>query len=420
MRCCTGDTRAQSARKSLTAGVFVGLLLIGSVLGATRVDAASVSLTWTAPTTNADGSRLTDLVSYRIYLGTSTPACPSASFFTVASPTSAPASGQTVSSRVTALAAGTTYSARVTAVDASGNESACSATASGAAQPDFSVTPSGTTSFGSVAVGGTADRTFTVQNTSTASLSGTASIGAPYSIVSGGSFSLGAGASQTVTVRFRPTSSGTFASNVNFAAGGDTTSRSVTGSGTGGTTATLSLAKTGAGSGTVTSAPAGINCGAACALSVASGTNVTLTATAATGSTFAGWSGACSGTGTCTVTVTAATTVTATFNVTAPSSPPAAPGNPSVTQVAADSTGVTFRFAWTAGTGATFYRYIVAFSDGSGTQQGSVTGLSAQLKLPYHASGAASSGFVCIQSVNAAGQASADSSCGGFAMPQRP
>jgi hypothetical protein len=42
---------------------------------------------------------------------------------------------------------------RVTAVDTSGNESACSGPASGAAQPDFSVTPSTTMSFGSVAIG---------------------------------------------------------------------------------------------------------------------------------------------------------------------------------------------------------------------------------------------------------------------------
>ncbi|MFN2590153.1 MAG: hypothetical protein ABR518_05240 [Actinomycetota bacterium] len=41
---------------------------------------------------------------------------------------------------------------------------------------------------------------------------------------------------------------------------------------------------------------------------------MTLTATAASGSTFTGWSGACSGTAaTCTVTMDAAKTATATF-----------------------------------------------------------------------------------------------------------
>src|SRR5437899_6741150 len=77
----------------------------------------------------------------------------------------------------------------------------------------------------------------------------------------------------------------------------------------------LAVVRVGTGSGTVTSTPAGITCGTSCAGSYAGGTAVTLTAVAATGSTFAGWSGGgCSGTGSCTVTVTATATVTATFN----------------------------------------------------------------------------------------------------------
>ncbi len=77
---------------------------------------------------------------------------------------------------------------------------------------------------------------------------------------------------------------------------------------------TLTVDRTGIGSGTVTSSPAGINCGATCSASYTSGTVVTLTATPALGSVFAGWSGACSNLiGTCTVTMTADTAVTATF-----------------------------------------------------------------------------------------------------------
>ncbi|OJH40267.1 cellulase family glycosylhydrolase [Cystobacter ferrugineus] len=77
---------------------------------------------------------------------------------------------------------------------------------------------------------------------------------------------------------------------------------------------TLTVTKSGAGGGTVTSSPSGIDCGSTCSATYSSGTSVTLTATAASGATFAGWSGACSGTGACTVSMTAARSVTATFN----------------------------------------------------------------------------------------------------------
>ena len=78
-------------------------------------------------------------------------------------------------------------------------------------------------------------------------------------------------------------------------------------------TVTYSLAITVLGNGTVTSSPAGITASTTTA-SFASGAAVTLTATPASGSTFAGWSGAgCSGTGTCGVTMSAAKNVTATF-----------------------------------------------------------------------------------------------------------
>ena len=46
-----------------------------------------------------------------------------------------------------------------------------------------------------------------------------ATANAPFSIVSGGTYNLSGGQSQTVTVRFSPTSSGTFASNVIFTGG---------------------------------------------------------------------------------------------------------------------------------------------------------------------------------------------------------
>ena len=73
------------------------------------------------------------------------------------------------------------------------------------------------------------------------------------------------------------------------------------------------MAKAGTGSGTVTSSPAGISCGADCSEPYNSGTVVTLSQAATAGSTFTGWSGACTGTGACQVTMSAAKSVTATF-----------------------------------------------------------------------------------------------------------
>jgi hypothetical protein len=78
---------------------------------------------------------------------------------------------------------------------------------------------------------------------------------------------------------------------------------------------TLSISRAAAGVGSVVSAPSGINCGSDCTEAFSDGTTVTLTALPNAGSTFAGWSGGCTGTGTCTVTMTAATNVTATFTL---------------------------------------------------------------------------------------------------------
>jgi phospholipase C len=79
-------------------------------------------------------------------------------------------------------------------------------------------------------------------------------------------------------------------------------------------TASLTVVPQGTGTGTVMSSPSGINCGTTCSASFSSGTQVTLTATAAAGSIFAGWGGACSGANsTCQLTLTSNVSVTATF-----------------------------------------------------------------------------------------------------------
>jgi uncharacterized repeat protein (TIGR02543 family) len=78
-------------------------------------------------------------------------------------------------------------------------------------------------------------------------------------------------------------------------------------------THTLTVSTAGSGSGSVTSTPAGISCPGSCSHAFAAGTSVSLTATPAAGSTFTGWSGACSGTGSCSVTMSADQSVTAMF-----------------------------------------------------------------------------------------------------------
>ena len=84
----------------------------------------------------------------------------------------------------------------------------------------------------------------------------------------------------------------------------------------------LTVATSGDGAGTVTSDPGGIDCGSSCSQTYANGTSVTLTASPATGSTFAGWSGACAGTATqCTVAMTQARDLTATFTNTSTQPP---------------------------------------------------------------------------------------------------
>jgi len=74
----------------------------------------------------------------------------------------------------------------------------------------------------------------------------------------------------------------------------------------------LTVTKTG--NGTVTDTGGMINCPGTCTGKYGRGVNVTLSATPAAGSTFIGWSGACSGLAACVVTMTASKTVNAEFS----------------------------------------------------------------------------------------------------------
>jgi Divergent InlB B-repeat domain len=125
------------------------------------------------------------------------------------------------------------------------------------------------------------------------------------------------------------------------------------------TTYPLTVTTAGTGAGTVSSAPAGITCGATCSATFTLSTPVTLTATPASGSTFTGWSGACSGsTTTCTVTVLGATSVTAAFRSnSAPSNASSAPSN-------------TFRVGFVKTPGASILTRVSVPGAGTITQQG--------------------------------------------------
>ncbi|MBZ0248778.1 MAG: hypothetical protein K8F93_03895 [Burkholderiales bacterium] len=122
-------------------------------------------------------------------------------------------------------------------------------------------------------------------------------------------------ASCGIFITFSPTGAGTRNGTVTVATDlevGSTASLNLRGTGLA-TSHPLSVSRSGTGSGRVTSSPAGIDCGTTCSAQFAAGTSVTLTATPAAGSTFGGWSGACTGTGSCSVAMTSARSVTASF-----------------------------------------------------------------------------------------------------------
>jgi subtilisin family serine protease len=123
------------------------------------------------------------------------------------------------------------------------------------AVPVINITPN-TLDFGTSYVGMSVEKKFTVSNTGGGTLTGSANASSPFSIVSGGNYSLAGGASQAVTVGFAPASAGTFASNVTFTGGGDGSSV-VTGVGV--PPAALSIAPTSVAAGqTITAAWSGI------------------------------------------------------------------------------------------------------------------------------------------------------------------
>src|SRR5205807_3486138 len=96
---------------------------------------------------------------------------------------------------------------------------------------NVTVTPS-TQNFGSVTVGGSIDHAFTTMNSGGSTVSGAATATAPFTVISGGAFVLGPGGTQTIVVRFNPTTAGAFGTNVTFSWTGGSANAAVTGTGT--------------------------------------------------------------------------------------------------------------------------------------------------------------------------------------------
>ncbi|MCS6798720.1 MAG: hypothetical protein NZ898_09335 [Myxococcota bacterium] len=149
---------------------------------------------------------------------------------------------------------------------------------------------------------------------------------------------------------------------------------------------TLAVSK--GGSGTVTSSPAGISCGPGCSTQNAPfehGTMVMLTASPASGWTFGGWGGDCSGTGTCSVSMTSARSVTATFVMgshilTVEKDPPE--GGTVSSDPAGISCGSTCAASYAAGTMVTLTATPASgFTFGSWTGCASTSGTSCQLTM---------------------------------------
>lgn len=164
--------------------------------------------------------------------------------------------------------------------------------------------------------GGTSTFTLTVMRNGNGT--GTVTSG-PAGINCGNDCSEAYASSTSVTLTATPDAGTTF---VGWTGGGCSGTAACTVASSADVTVTASFALTNtlvvtlAGNGFVMSNPAGISCGTDCSEVYAPNTTVVLTASAAIGWVFSGWSGGgCTGTGTCSVTIAAAVMVTATFTL---------------------------------------------------------------------------------------------------------
>ena len=209
-----GASKAATRRAVLFGFLLVGLVATTplSVLGT-----QSVTLAWN-PVTNAN------VAGYNVYYGSA-----SGNYTNVTSV------GKVTSATISGLTQGTTYYFATTTLSTSGSESAYSSEISYTvpnAAPGIQVTP-GSIGYGTVLAGTNVANQFVVQNTGAGTLSGSASVSAPFSVASGGSYNLGAGQTQAVVVVFSPLAAGNYTQSVSFSVSGGTgTNVTVSGSAT--------------------------------------------------------------------------------------------------------------------------------------------------------------------------------------------
>ena len=202
--------------KHLYSGLTLGLVIL---LHATVLFAGNVTLAWDPPTTNEDGTPLTDLAGFIIYYGT-----------TSGDYSQSIDVGNVTTYQVSNLTEGLTYYFAATAYDTSGNESEYSypeAVATMAPPPPpspeitvtDSVAPTGDLQipFGNVTEGSSSNQTVTVTSDGNAELvigyiAQNNPLSAPFSILNDycSGQTLSPSSNCTLTVRFSPTATGLF------------------------------------------------------------------------------------------------------------------------------------------------------------------------------------------------------------------
>jgi hypothetical protein len=185
------------------------MFLLGALVVTTPASVSgtqSVTLAWN-PVTNAN------VAGYEVYYG---PA--SGNYTNVTSV------GNVTNATISGLTDGATYFFATTTFSTSGLESGYSSEVSYTVPngvPGIQVTP-GSIGYGTVLVGASKTNSFNIQNVGTGTLSGSASVGAPFNVVSGSSYSLAAGQTQAVVVVFSPVVASNYNQSVSFSGGGGT------------------------------------------------------------------------------------------------------------------------------------------------------------------------------------------------------